>query len=130
MTQLPVSWPARLEWSVRALAQPKSVQETLFPGFVCVPDELALEFDESLRGFRETGLRLPDDASDAILALDRQLEAMSGAEHSDLWNQESLAHSSDWQMIRALAQRVVVLMQWPAAPPPPSGHIYVGSDGS
>jgi hypothetical protein len=37
----------RLEWSMRALAQPPGVQSRLFPEFVECADELALEFDES-----------------------------------------------------------------------------------
>ena len=40
----------RFEWSVRDLAQPSDIQSSLFPGFVCVPDELALEFDEWRKG--------------------------------------------------------------------------------
>src|SRR6516225_2761064 len=35
----------QLQWAVQALAQPAEVQPTLFPSFVVVADELALEFD-------------------------------------------------------------------------------------
>ncbi|EGT5679717.1 hypothetical protein AGJ42_20940, partial [Cronobacter dublinensis subsp. dublinensis] len=38
----------RIEWITRAIAQPYIVQKNLFPGFVNVADELAIEWELAL----------------------------------------------------------------------------------
>ena len=69
----------KLIWSVRALAQPASVQRKLFPAFVVVADELALEFEEhyppALAASRDLW---SGDQLSKLRALEQRLEAMSG----------------------------------------------------
>ncbi|WP_437731634.1 hypothetical protein [Sorangium sp. So ce1335] len=45
----------RLKWSIQALAAPAFEQIRLFPRFVCVADELAIDVEEALRGIRSVG---------------------------------------------------------------------------
>jgi hypothetical protein len=123
-------WSSRLEWSVRALAQPKEVQETLFPGFVCVADELALDFEESLQGCDGAQPRLATIVREAVRELDKHLEQMSGPDNSSLWTDEALARSAEWERVRELARVVVGRAGWPTSPPDPNRQLYVGPPAS
>lgn len=118
-------WESRLEWSVRALAQPKVVQEALFPEFVCLADELALDFEESLRGFQAGSAQLGERFSEAVLRLDAQLEKMSGPKNAEMWTDEALADSPEWATVRELAVAVAEIAGWPTSSPGPSKHVYV-----
>jgi len=118
-----------LEWIVRALAQAYEVQRTLFPAFVCVADELALEFEErsqKLEGCPELILSATQSAK--LTALDDALAAMSGSAHADLWTDEALSQSAEWECVRSLAAEFASSMQWPAGAPSPTADIYVGPD--
>jgi hypothetical protein len=118
----------QFEWAVRALAQDPIGQRDLFPGFVEVADELALEFEERYRAVRSGTSRLRPDQMQRVEALDAALEAMSGPEHVELWSMEALDHSLEWVHIRDLARQVVQIMGWPEDPPPRDRAIYVGFD--
>ena len=116
----------QFEWSVRALAQPSAVQPTLYPSFVAVADELALEFDEHYRTLDLDRLRPLQ--REAVRALDDALDAMSGPDHLELWEVEALDRP-EWQHVRELARALIHVMGWSAAAPPVErGAIYVGSD--
>ena len=123
------SWLSRFQWSVRALAQPKAVQATLFPDVVALADELALEFEECHEGVRAAGISFPEEVLAAIGELDRQLEAMSSANHPEFWTDESLDSAEEWQCVRRLALHVLEKMGWPNSSPGRTSQIYVGSDG-
>ncbi|WP_437631895.1 hypothetical protein [Sorangium sp. So ce854] len=119
-----------LEWVVRALAQEFDVQRSLFPPFVCIADELALEFEERVR-------KLPPDAQSVLLtneqdallrALDAKLDAMSGPENIRFWTDDALRHDPEWSEVRRLSGELIEAMGWSSLPPPPSSDIYVGSD--
>ena len=119
----------RFEWILRALAQSSVVQRSLYPPFVEVADELALEFEECLRAFIDSGASasVTPAQMELIEKLDRQMEAMSGPEKTELWTDEALQMSSLWQNLRDTASCVLNALGWPLSPPPiQRGGIYVG----
>ena len=73
-------------WAVQALAQPADVQPTLFPPFVVVADELALEFDHWRRVAEgQAGAPWSPGQRAAVAALDRLLSEMSGPGKPEVW---------------------------------------------
>lgn len=115
------------EWSLRALAQPATVQIGLYPSFVEVADELALELEEHLQR-TDLDLLAPTQR-DAVRALDRALEEMSGPARAELWHVAALDVAPEWTRLRELASQVIATMGWSSEPPPiDRGAIYVGSD--
>lgn len=119
-----------LEWSVRALAKPAEIQLRLFPEFVCVADELALDFDEHYEGVTissQLGSLNPAQRT-ALKRLDVQLSLMSGPENKILWTDEALRSALEWELVRSIAAEVLDLMRWPSEPPPAGRAIYVGPD--
>lgn len=61
----------RFMWTVQALAQPADVQVRLYPSFVAVADELALDHDEAQRAFlRAAQGELTYEQLEALLSSD------------------------------------------------------------
>jgi hypothetical protein len=120
----------RLEWSVRALAQPAEIQKRVYPEFVCVADELALEFEEHYRRLLKTHgpSVLAAHQLEQFERIDRQLQAMSGPERLRFWNNEALEELSEWSVVRTLAKNALRTMGWSQEPPPLDRAIYVGPD--
>jgi hypothetical protein len=117
----------RLEWSVRALAQPAAVQRTLFPDVVGAGEELALEFDQWFREIRDS-LGISDVGCRCLDRLDEQLTRMTAQDDENLWfDDDTLARSADWATIRALAQRTLIAMGWSSEPPPAERDTYVAA---
>lgn len=116
----------QFEWSVRALAQESAVQLQLYPSFVAVADELALEFEEHYRALDLDLLRAPQ--REAVRALCDAFDEMSGPAHLELWQTDALDRA-EWKHIRELARQLIRVMGWStSAPPVDRGAIYVGSD--
>jgi hypothetical protein len=116
----------KLRRSVQALAQPAAVMIRLFPGFVCVGDELALEFEEGLREARAAGLAESPTAREALQALDAYLAVLSGPPNEEFWLEpESLRTDERWETIRSLARATLLAFGWPDATPELNGAIYV-----
>lgn len=126
MKQREQHWRSRIEWIVRALAQPKDVQASLFPSFVCLADELALEFEECLSGLRAARAPLDAGVEQALNDLDRQLEMMSGPSHPEFWTDEALETAAEWGRVRELAHAVLTKAAWPCTSPGPTEQVYVG----
>jgi hypothetical protein len=120
----------KLEWAARALAQPHDVQESLFPDFVEVADELALSWEEAFWPFEKNpsifSAEFSEEQQQAILELNRYMGSISGEDHLDLWTMKALAASDEWKLLRKLARRVLTVMKWPPASPPASDGNYVG----
>ncbi|WP_438023778.1 hypothetical protein [Sorangium sp. So ce233] len=132
----------RLKWSLQALAAPAAEQIRLFPRFVCVADELALDFEEALRqvskaalsdvGEQEEveGLQRIEELSpaqrEAVDTLDAQLERMSGPEHAEMWTDDALYNRGEWARVRHLAAGALRSIGWPIELPPQDRAIYVG----
>ena len=94
----------QFKWALQALAQPAEVQLSLFPEFVCKPDELALDFDNWLKWFVsnqvEADLGRKREALDAI---DRFFHAVSRPSHAEFWTEVALRLDPRWDAIRFLA---------------------------
>ena len=123
----------RLRWTLQALAQPAEIQLTLFPSFVCVPDELALEFEQHYCNGPPSDRALWSASQLAALhKLDALLESMSGHEHAGYWTLSALRDSDLWVRVRRLAMDSLVEFGWPAAPPPSApcerGSVYLGPE--
>ena len=116
----------RLEWSTRALYQPVDIQRTLYPDFVVVADELALDFDQWLSVATSHGCFVPARL-EPLLAINRKLGHMSGTHNARLWTLDALANSPEWSSIRALAGDALKDLGWPTAPPPPSPDSFIQS---
>jgi hypothetical protein len=70
-------------------------------------DELALEFSYELDRVRARAMADQASAADrALLALDQQLEQMSGLANSPLWGPEALT-GPEWSRVRELAVRAL-----------------------
>jgi hypothetical protein len=118
----------KLEWSVRALAQRADIQTSLFPEFACVADELALEFETSLKQARDEQVQMSQEASDRLEELDAALAAISGPHNQEFWEDEALATRREWADIRTCAESVCLAMGWPTDPPPVASNLYVSTD--
>ncbi len=105
-----------------------AAQRELFPGFVVVADELALDFEEKYRELPCDTSLFTSEQAQAVEALDKALEAMSGPGHEELWTVEALDRLPKWDHIRQLAGQVIRAMGWSDAAPPPNRAIYVGPD--
>ncbi len=96
----------------------------------CHAEELALEFDECRR-LAQPILEgsLDQGPNELVQMLDSQLEAMSGEANSELWTENAMHTSVEWERVRHLASELIVAMGWSASPPPVErGATYVGSD--
>lgn len=73
-------------------------------GMAASVDELALDLD-AVAGAALRAPGLLSEAQQALLhELDRRLDDMSGAEHSDLWSHQALRTSPAWTHVRELAR--------------------------
>jgi hypothetical protein len=118
----------RFEWAVRALAQDPATQIALFPAFVVVADELALDFEQHYLIVQDTLADLGEDVVARVADLDRALDGMSGPAHLDLWTDDALREAPEWEAIRELARQVLVSAAWSEGPPPTGRATYIGPD--
>jgi len=101
------------------------VQRTLFPDFVVVGDELAIEFDEALTDFRNDKPELSLVQTEAVRELDVYLASLSGPAHMDFWDD---VDDSRWEPARRLSASILVAFNWPNECPPKNGVLYVSSE--
>jgi len=68
-------------------------------------DELALEFHDSIVLLDQLvdDYAIEEEVAEAVLAVDRKLNAISGERHHDLWTRAALKHSEAWAEVRRLA---------------------------
>ena len=113
---------------VQALAQPASVQVSLFPDFAVVGDELALQFDDALRAIRALGSPLSDNQIKSLDELDRYLSELSGPQNDDFWVDRALLGTDPrWHRVRELARIVLSAFAWPNDVPGKDGAVYVSA---
>jgi hypothetical protein len=111
---------------VQALAQPPDAQPSLFPSFVVVADELALEFDNWWKSFEANfGDRCSEEQQRAVAALDHLLTEMSGPDKPELWTNEGCLYHAKWSEVRQLAADVLSAFGWPHGVPPVGRVMYV-----
>jgi hypothetical protein len=115
-----------LKWSLQALALQPEQQVQLFPSFVWVGDELAVDFDERLRVALEDHQFTPDQRS-ALTAVDTILARMTAEENMDLWEDgTALSRYPQWQEVRESARQALEQFGWSLEVPPKDRAIYVG----
>lgn len=121
-----MDWPAELKRCVQALAQPAAVQRTLYPSFVIVGDELVLELDDALRGWRSEKHGATPQQFDALMKLDAYIESLSGPPNEDFWlDPLELERDPRWDEIRSLASGALAAFGWAAEVPAASRAAYV-----
>jgi hypothetical protein len=116
----------QLMWAVQALAQSADVQPTLFPPFVLVADELALELDhwrEVAEGYAG-GSWSPAQRA-AVAAVDAALSAMTDVGRPELWDEPGCLSRPEWAEVRRLARAALAAFGWPAGMPPDGRGVYV-----
>ena len=74
-------------------------------------DELALEFDDFARAVLAQPRLLTDEQRMAVENLDRQLDAMSGADRAALWTEAALGSAEEWHEVRRRAARAWSLLR-------------------
>jgi len=116
----------RLIIALRALAGPVDEQLARFPDFVVKADELALDFaDAHLLLAQCQQLELTAAQRDAVAAVDRLLEQMSGREHAALWSEQALREAPEWDEVRYAAKAALAALGYAEGPVPPSDATYI-----
>ena len=114
-----------LKWALQALAAPAEEQIRLFPSFVCIPDELVLDFDCWYQSAK-TKVSFSLEQQDALSELDDCIQRWSGPPNQDVWHEAALATHPVWLDFRALAKQALAAFSWSMDLPPfERGNIYV-----
>lgn len=118
----------QFRWSLQALACEPEDQLTLFPNFVCKPDELVADFAHWSKVARSffAGL-FSDDQLIALQAIDRHISAMSrgGTDFEEtLWHEDALGSRPEWRALRELSKSALACFDWPMEKPPWGRSLY------
>jgi hypothetical protein len=114
----------QFQWAVQALTQPANVQPTLFPSFVVVADELALDFDNWRRAFEaHFAESWSSQQRKAVHALDQLLDRMSRG-RPRLWHGKECLKEHRWSEVRQLAGDVLKAFGWSSDIPPTGRALY------
>ncbi|HJU66707.1 MAG TPA: hypothetical protein VJ650_00565 [Gemmatimonadaceae bacterium] len=112
--------------SLRALAASPDVQLARFPDFVVKADELALDFADAHLIFAQCQqLEFTPAQRDAVNAVDRLLDEMSGPEHAALWSEQALREAPQWDAVRQVAKLALRELGYAEGPVPPSDATYI-----
>jgi hypothetical protein len=115
----------QLKWALQALALDAEQQVRLLPPFVCVGDELALDFDDGHRVACADHAFTAEQRA-ALAAVDECLANMTAENDKALWQGgEVLASHPDWQEARRRARAALRAFGWPLEVPPGDRAIYV-----
>jgi hypothetical protein len=116
----------QLKWSLQALALSADQQVQLFPSFVWVGDELAVEFDERHRTALNEYQFMPNQLS-ALAAVDAILSKMTAEKNMDLWEEgAALSRYPQWEELRECARQALQQFGWSLEVLPKNRAIYVG----
>ena len=116
----------QLKWAVQALALDAEQQVRLYPHFVCIGDELALDFDDGCRVACAQHAFTAEQLA-ALAALDEWLATMTAENDATLWRTgEVLATHPHWQEARRRARAALRAFGWPLDVPPGDRATYVG----
>jgi len=112
-------------WALQALAQPAHIQPKLFPSFVVVADELAIDFDNWRMAYESNcGHRWSQEQREVVAALGYLLTEMSGPGKHELWLNEDCLNHPKWAEVRRLALVVLSAFDWSPEIPPLDRAIY------
>jgi len=116
----------RLKHSLQALAMPADTQLELFPDFVCKVEELALGFDHWSKCVlgNDRG-ELSEQQKSLLMKLDGAFDQMSGRQGQNLWAEDALRTSPEWQVVRDNAKAALASFGWEVERPPSYQHEYV-----
>jgi hypothetical protein len=116
----------RTKEALQLLACPAEVQIRLLPSFVCVADELALEFSHwrgVLVGNFASELTPEQIASLTVIVEKLALFSRGGKSFKEgFWTDEALRESTDWENIRQLAIQALHRFGWSEESPPTQAH--------
>ncbi|GKX61437.1 hypothetical protein [Pragia fontium] len=117
----------KIKWVTQAIAQPCEIQKGLFPDFVNVADELAVEWEMALDELSdpEVSSQLTDEQKSAIKRLDDYMLSISGADNIQYWSNEALSQSVEWKNMREMAETILVTMKWEKSIPSKNDAIYI-----
>lgn len=116
----------KIKWITQAFAQNSEVQKSLFPDFVNVADELAVEWEVALDEVNEN-VELTEEQRSAIKLLDAYMLSISGPTNIQYWNNDALCHSTEWNNMREMAKNILNIMGWDFVAPPKSDAIYINN---
>jgi len=117
---------AELQRTVRALAQPLEVQETLFPDFVVLGDELVMELGDALGACRRTGVVWSALQEQGLSELDAFIVSVSGEQYLELWTERDRMRTDPrWTRMRNLAVAVLDAFGWKNVVPSPNTAFYI-----
>ncbi|ACX86276.1 hypothetical protein F6Q07_22855 [Pectobacterium parmentieri] len=114
----------KIKWITQVFAQDSEVQKSLFPNFVNVADELAVEWEIALDEVNENA-ELTEEQRLVIKVLDDYMLSISGPANIQYWNNDALCHSSEWCNMRKMAKNILDIMKWDCIVPPKSDAIYI-----
>jgi hypothetical protein len=115
---------AMLEKAVRVASLPAYRQFECFPPNVDIPFEIADDFANHCMWVLE-GLYAPQLSNEqrtALIALNKQLDEMSGEEHAELWTEDALRDRPEWDVVREQARLIMNLFGWAADGPTDTGE--------
>lgn len=119
----------QLQWAIQALAQPANIQPSLFPSYVMVPDELALEFDHWYEvGSRQFGSSWTREQRNSLDALNHMLIEMTASAQSEVWHGKQTLLHPQWAKVRHLADMALQVFGWPQGLPPGERAVYIQVD--
>ncbi len=109
----------RLRHALQALALPAERQLPLLPGFVQEVDDLVLSFEHWLGIVQaDKGVRLTKTQRQALAAVERLLDEMSGQRNAHLWTRASLKDGEPWVLLRQAAHQALAAFGWDLDTPP------------
>lgn len=116
----------KIKWITQAFAQNSDVQKGLFPDFVNVAEELALEWEAALDEVSEN-TELTEEQKLSIKMLDDYMLSISGPDNIQYWNNDALCYSSEWHNMREMARNILTVMEWEYVVPHKSDAIYINN---
>ncbi|MEI1279640.1 hypothetical protein V6Z05_15025 [Leptospira venezuelensis] len=115
-----------LKYALQALAQSAETQSRLFPDFVCIADELALDFDNAYQAVKsDLDNTLNKEQIKLLEEINSILDQNSGdisAQHS---TSEALISDPMWMILRVRALATLESFNWHDIPPPSDFYRFV-----
>ncbi|XKM14527.1 hypothetical protein RCS94_04955 [Orbaceae bacterium ac157xtp] len=117
----------KIKWVTQAIAQPCEIQKSLFPDFVNVADELAVEWEIALDELDDSNFlsSITNEQRRIIKKLDDYMLSISGPANIQYWNNDALCQSAEWQRMREMAIDILSIMQWEKIVPIKQNAIYI-----